>query len=88
MIYLRRKPPKIHSPGHSPVYSRCLEGNVMKVYCSFALVLRVAFWIVVVGIFLGVLLTHRGDATQAGSPPATSVGYQQAERGCFGNADS
>jgi hypothetical protein len=55
----------------------------MRVYCSVGTVLRFAFWTVLVGIFLGVLLTHHGTPA-----PVSTVGYQQVERGCFSNANS
>jgi hypothetical protein len=56
----------------------------MRVYCSLSSVVRFAFWTVLVGVVLGVLLVGRGTTAQLGG----DVERVQYERGCVAGANA
>lgn len=56
----------------------------MRLYCSLSSVIRFAFWTVLVGVVLGVLLVNRGATAQLGGDGAPV----QLERGCVVGANA
>ena len=59
----------------------------MRVYCSLSTVLRFAFWTVIVGIVIGVLLVNEGARAQSDKPGDSGAGISLVERGCVTDAN-